>query len=517
MKSQSSKSTITYFIVIFLVGFALFLLSRLFYKNIILESALFLITFILLLVNVSKQNSSLQALLDEVQSLMTTMSFNLNTSKIKDPLVVSIAQAINNFLDTIYNKYLWRALVLEHMPICLIIADKDTRILYVNQEIIDFVEQDGKPEDYIGMTVAEFFYGDPNRETVTGRAYKEQRKIVGVRVEVTGRKGRKLFTEINAAPFYDLQGNLIGSFAIFSDLSELKEEQEKVLKQAETLKKAIEETSELSNNLLHVNNDLLSVIGEVNESMDNLRSRTDEVATAMEQMNSTVLEVSKNAANAAEAAENTSKKAMEGADALTTAIENLRKVQERALDLQKDMEEMEKQAEGIGEIINTISDIADQTNLLALNAAIEAARAGDAGRGFAVVADEVRKLAEKTMSATKDVEQYIHAIQQSAKNNMNHTKHVAEAIVKNMSLVEETGTLLQEMVKMSNTSMDQIRSIATAAEEQSAASEQITRSTEEVNNISQATKEIMERTATLSNHLAELIEQLNTTIENMKG
>ena len=60
-------------------------------------------------------------------------------------------------------------------------------------------------------------------------------------------------------------------------------------------------------------------------------------------------------------------------------------------------------AEGIGRIMNVISDIADQTNLLALNAAIEAARAGDAGRGFAVVADEVRKLAEKTMTATKEV------------------------------------------------------------------------------------------------------------------
>ena len=69
----------------------------------------------------------------------------------------------------------------------------------------------------------------------------------------------------------------------------------------------------------------------------------------------------------------------------------------------------------IGDILSTIGDIADQTNLLALNAAIEAARAGDQGRGFAVVADEVRHLAERTTTATREIQGIISALQRDVR------------------------------------------------------------------------------------------------------
>lgn len=175
-----------------------------------------------------------------------------------------------------------------------------------------------------------------------------------------------------------------------------------------------------------------------------------------------------------------------------------------------------KQAEGIGRIMNVISDIADQTNLLALNAAIEAARAGDAGRGFAVVADEVRKLAEKTMAATQEVGDAIRGIQQGAARNMEHVENTTTTIHQATELAGQSGTALEEIVRLVEVATDQVRSIAAASEEQSAASEEISRSVDEINRISGETSSAMNQSAQAVGELAAQTHSLRGLIDRMK-
>ncbi len=174
-------------------------------------------------------------------------------------------------------------------------------------------------------------------------------------------------------------------------------------------------------------------------------------------------------------------------------------------------------AEEIGQVINVINDIADQVNLLALNAAIEAARAGEAGRGFAVVADEVRKLAEKTMSATKDVESSVTNIQNSSKANIEEMKTVEEAVESSTSLARQAGNSLEEIVDKVTTSSGQVSQIATASEQQSSASEQINQSTEEVNRIASETAESMEQSAKAIEELAQMASELKNLIEELRN
>ena len=262
---------------------------------------------------------------------------------------------------------------------------------------------------------------------------------------------------------------------------------------------------------------LSAQIEQSSRGADEQSNRVRETATAMEEMNATVLEVSKNAQQAADASNHTKKQAVEGVAIVTDAVKGIETVRDQSMAIKEDMNALGKQAEGIGQVMNVIADIADQTNLLALNAAIEAARAGDAGRGFAVVADEVRKLAEKTMSATQEVGQAIRDIQEGTRKNIANVDKSAVSIESATNLSVRSGESLQQILTFVEHVNDQVQSIATASEEQSAASEEINQSVEQVATISAETAQAMEQASRAVSDLLEQSQILHKLIAEMKA
>jgi methyl-accepting chemotaxis protein len=118
---------------------------------------------------------------------------------------------------------------------------------------------------------------------------------------------------------------------------------------------------------------------------------------------------------------------------------------------------LEDSVHQIGQIVTLINDIADQTNLLALNATIEAARAGEAGRGFAVVASEVKNLAAQTAKATNDIGERINQVQSL-------THNVVQRMVMSKDMIGKAE--------------ESASAIASAVEEQAAATQEIARTVE---------------------------------------
>jgi methyl-accepting chemotaxis protein len=236
----------------------------------------------------------------------------------------------------------------------------------------------------------------------------------------------------------------------------------------------------------------------------------------MEEMNATVLEVARNSGEAASVGNEAKDRAVSGRAVVASSIEAMETTRKQAEELRLNMNVLGEKAEAIGAIMTVIEDIADQTNLLALNAAIEAARAGEAGRGFAVVADEVRKLAEKTMGATKEVGDSIRAIQSAAAENIDSMGKAVADLAQAVELSNQSGVVLDEIVQRVERSAEQIQSIATAAEEQSATSEEINRAIDEINRITGDTARGVSESAAALSELAGQMSELAALIQELK-
>ena len=283
--------------------------------------------------------------------------------------------------------------------------------------------------------------------------------------------------------------------------------------------------------MLHAANQLAASVGVISDASTRLAQqvedsshaagqqavRATETATAMNEMNATVLEVARNAGGAAKATGAMRDCAEEGASIVRQVVASIEEVRQIYEVLRQDMGQLGDNARAITQIMGVISDIADQTNLLALNAAIEAARAGEAGRGFAVVADEVRKLAEKTMASTNEVGSAISAINSSTEKSVRQVNVAAESISRATDLSTRSGQALEHIVNMAEQSADEVRAIAAAGEEQSAASEEINRAIAEINGIANSTSEAMHEASEAIAELARQARHLNDVVEGMKN
>ena len=306
-----------------------------------------------------------------------------------------------------------------------------------------------------------------------------------------------------------------------AEANEATQRAEEAAHQAETAKRdgmltAANQLEDMVNAISAAASELSAQIEESDRGAQESSERLTEAATAMNEMNATVQEVAHNASSASTVSNNTKNNAEEGQKILTSAMASINQVQKVSMELKDDMGKLHEHTQNISQIMNVISDIADQTNLLALNAAIEAARAGEAGRGFAVVADEVRKLAEKTMASTNDVSHAITAIQGSAQQSVNRMEEALQNVEQATSLAQQSGDALHKIVSDVEETADQVRAIATASEEQSAASEEINRSISTVSEMSNQTTQAMSEAAKAISDLAQQTERLSALIEEMK-
>ncbi|HML53670.1 MAG TPA: methyl-accepting chemotaxis protein [Solidesulfovibrio magneticus] len=404
--------------------------------------------------------------------------------------------------------------VLVGIPTPYGIVSADGTISWTNAELYGLLEKKEPWEAYVGQNSGQYYWNDAGRETLLDAALK-QRRAQSAEFDYTSPSGKARRIAERATPFYDFDGTLIGAISFWTDLTQLHQQQERISRQNDAISRTAAQATDISNSIAQAATELSAQIEQANQGTQEQNDRVQATAAAMEEINATILEVAKNASAAAQSADDAGGKARQGAQLAGEVTAAVAAVRDEADILTATMRSLDDQARGIGAIMDVISGIADQTNLLALNAAIEAARAGDAGRGFAVVADEVRKLAETTMQATKEVEQTISGVHNGMAEAAGHVEQAVARVGQATTLADRSGEALLAIVAMVEAASDQVRAIATAAEEQSATSEEINRAVEKISAIAAQTAQGMRQSAAAVSRLAGEARELDTLMAGL--
>jgi len=408
-----------------------------------------------------------------------------------------------------YNKGL-----LEGIIVPMMVTDELGAITVANKPLTAIL---GKSEkDILGKCVDAVFYGEKRSDTITQRAISTCASVSGNLVYTRG-DGVRFPLHAEISPLKNTLGQVVGSIGVLIDLTQEEQDRLRIEANRQNLLAVANEVTTVAKRLEEASGDLTSQMHHLTIGMDTTSDRTTQMATAMEEMNATVLEVAKNASDTADASNKAKNVAREGGEMVQSTLKEIREVSGTAHNLSTALGELSSSAQNIGQVMSVINDIADQTNLLALNAAIEAARAGDAGRGFAVVADEVRKLAEKTMTATKEVDSAIQLIQHSTQDAVNQMQATKERVDKSSELAGGAGGMLTQIVDASEHMADMVRSIATAAEQQSATSDEINANVGEINSLaSQMAGDVQKANSDIAS-LAETARNLAQLVEKFRS
>lgn len=234
---------------------------------------------------------------------------------------------------------------------------------------------------------------------------------------------------------------------------------------------------------------------QVSVGSQSLAQGATEQASAVQELSATINEIDTSAQNSAETAKIAKEKSDQAAGQVQISNDRMR-------ELSQAMDDIYSGQRDIGQIIDTIENIAFQTNILALNAAVEAARAGSAGKGFAVVADEVRSLASKSDQAAKQSKAIIES-------SLSHVE-------RGKALAEEVNSSMQQTVASASEAISYMEKVADNAISESQSIEQLTTGVDQISAVVQTNSATSEESAAASEELSSQAVMMKQLIQKFR-
>mgnify|MGYP006193383969 CR=1 FL=1 len=135
---------------------------------------------------------------------------------------------------------------------------------------------------------------------------------------------------------------------------------------------------------------------------------------------------------------------------------------------------------------------------------------------FAVVADEVQRLAERSASATKQIETLVKTIQTDTNEAVISMEQTTTEVVRGANLAKDAGIALDEIQKVSGDLANLMANISDAAKLQSASASHIATTMTVVQEITSQTTTATFDTARSVSELANMAESLRESVTDFK-
>ncbi len=282
------------------------------------------------------------------------------------------------------------------------------------------------------------------------------------------------------------------------------------------LRDLVSRINETSQEIAQYTGNTQGITNQLAEASEHQAQEIAGASAAINEMALSIDQVSSNAEESATVAERSVQIASNGAEVVNRSIDGMDIIREQIQETSKRIKRLGESSQEIGNIVALINDIADQTNILALNAAIQASMAGEAGRGFAVVADEVQRLAERSASATKQIETLVKTIQTDTNEAVISMEQTTSEVVRGANLSKDAGVALDEIQTVSNNLAKLIANISDAAKLQSASASHIATTMNVVQEITSQTTGATFDTARSVSELAGMAESLRESVTDFK-
>jgi methyl-accepting chemotaxis protein len=294
------------------------------------------------------------------------------------------------------------------------------------------------------------------------------------------------------------------------------EESDALIKLGRNLNLMVESLASMASQIRETSAGVAAAAAEILAATTQQIASTTEQDAAVTQTMATVEEILTTVSQTAERAQNVADNSQKsvnvsrsGQDAVVSTVEGMRLIQRQVESIAENILMLSERTQQIGEIIDTVNDIASQSKLLALNASIEATRAGEEGKGFGVVAMEVRQLAEQSRAATARVRDILNEIQQATNTAVMVTEEGSKSADNGMGLVERAGESIREL-------MLTIESAAQAAMQIAASTHQQTNGMQQLASAMSAIKQASTQTAASTRQAEQSAKDLDEMARRMQ-